>query len=97
MTLFYADRHEMSKAVNSNNLQMRNRLQLLARLLIGKFHALMAKPVKSKTDISKLIGEIEGYINCRDSLAPLIAQDGYMAELSGLKGRLERMMDAIDV
>lgn len=82
------------QSVNKASNQVRNKLQLQARVLEQKYYELISNgSVAHVNCVSKLIGEIEGYISIRRQLAPVVAQDGFSASLTQKAKHLESIME----
>lgn len=81
------------KEDNRNNNLIRNKLQLTARNLTQKGYRLCSSAPASVGEVHQLIGEINGYIELRKSLAPYVPQDGYSAELNRLIGKLKSLLE----
>lgn len=71
------------KEENRSANLIRNKLQLTARNLVQKGYQLCSSGDRAAVgEVHQLIGEINGYIELRKSLAPYVTQDGYSAELN---------------
>lgn len=68
--------------------KVRNMLQLEARELESASWRLLGGKNAHVSDVSELIGKIEGYVDIRRVLCPYVAQDGYSGKLTGLKNKL---------
>lgn len=87
-----------SKSESKTSNLVRNKLQLQARELERKYYALISKVSAAHAkDVSKLNGEIAGYISIRTALAPLVAQDGFSASLAQKSKHLEEIMEKENV